>query len=215
MARLTHRSLAVVAVLATLSFLVAACGGGPAHNSVANLSKGKTTTTSQSSSPAATGGGGGGQASSGGGPPAGGQMSMSIGGSYSQDLKFAECMRSHGMPDFPDPSANGTFSLNVGPNSPQFQTAQKACRKYMPKGAQPSPAEQAKMLAQALKFSQCMRAHGITDFPDPQSTNGGISIKIGGPSGSSSSNLNPNNPQFQAAQSACQGLMPGPKGGPK
>jgi hypothetical protein len=63
------------------------------------------------------------------------------------------------------------------------------------------------MLAQLLQYSECMRSHGITDFPDPQSSNGrvGISIKAG-----PGSDLNPNNPQFQAAQKACQKFLPGP-----
>jgi hypothetical protein len=52
-----------------------------------------------------------------------------------------------------------------------------------------------------------MRSHGITDFPDPQSTNGrvGFSIKAG-----PGSDLDPNDPQFQAAQKACQKFLPGP-----
>ena len=49
-----------------------------------------------------------------------------------QALKFAACMREHGVPNFPDP----TFSHgNIGqrgfdPNSPQFQAAQKACASF-------------------------------------------------------------------------------------
>ncbi|HYA44852.1 MAG TPA: hypothetical protein VED59_04535 [Acidimicrobiales bacterium] len=59
-----------------------------------------------------------------------------IGASYSQELKFANCMRRHGEPNFPDPSANGggiTFSMRgVDPNSRQFQRAQVACQKLFP-----------------------------------------------------------------------------------
>ena len=61
----------------------------------------------------------------------------------------------------------------------------------------------------ALKFSQCMRAHGIKDFPDPQQTGQGVGISIHGSPGS---DLNPNNPTFTAAQKACQhfiGTAPG------
>ena len=61
-------------------------------------------------------------------------------------------------------------------------------------------------MAQALKFSQCMRSHGITDFPDPQSQpGGGISISLHASPGS---NLNPNGALFQAAQKACKGFAP-------
>jgi hypothetical protein len=72
---------------------------------------------------------------------------------------------------------------------------------------------QAKALAQMLKFSACMRAHGLPDFPDPTTAaDGGIQLSIGGKKGSG---LNPRSPIFQAAQKACQSVMPGPpiKGG--
>jgi len=48
-------------------------------------------------------------------------------------LKFAGCMRSHGISDFPDPAGNGFEFLppaGFDPHSPQVQAAQQACRKY-------------------------------------------------------------------------------------
>jgi hypothetical protein len=59
-----------------------------------------------------------------------------------QMLKFAQCMRSHGVPKFPDPtvSPNGGGKLTIAPSSGidpksrQFQAAQKACRKFTPGG---------------------------------------------------------------------------------
>jgi hypothetical protein len=206
-----------MSVLASLSFFVAACGGGPAHNAVASLGQGNTTTTAQSGAPAGQSPAGGGQSPSGGaggGGPSGGGVSASlrIGGSYTDDLKFAECLRSNGMPNFPDPSANGTFhitsSSGAAPGSPQFEAALKACRKFTPNGgAPPSPAQQAKALAESLQYAECMRSHGITDFPDPQSSNGRVGFSIQATPGS---DLNPNNPLFQAAQNACEKLLPGP-----
>jgi hypothetical protein len=55
-------------------------------------------------------------------------------GSNTQAVKFSECMRSHGEPNFPDPAANGSFTLPSGMNaeSPQFQSAEKACQSLMP-----------------------------------------------------------------------------------
>jgi hypothetical protein len=49
-------------------------------------------------------------------------------------LKFAQCMRSHGEPNFPDPASNGSITLPQGmdPESTQFQNAQKACQSLMP-----------------------------------------------------------------------------------
>jgi len=213
--KLTNRRAAVMSVLASMSFFVAACGGGPAHNGVASL--GKTTTSAQSGALGAHSPAGGGQSPSaggGGGAPSGGGVSatLRLGGSYTQDLKFAECLRSHGLPDFPDPSSNGTFHITSSsgavPGSPQFEAAQKACRKFTPNGgAPPSPAQQARMLAQSLQYAECMRSHGITDFPDPQSSNGRVGFSI---TASPGSDLNPNNPRFQAAQTACEKLLPGP-----
>jgi hypothetical protein len=52
-------------------------------------------------------------------------------------LKFARCMRTHGLPDFPDPTTNGhgiQINFPVDPSSPQFQSALKACRAVAPPG---------------------------------------------------------------------------------
>lgn len=122
--------------------------------------------------------------------------------------KFASCMRSHGVPNFPDPSAQGgisiTPSMGIDPGSAQFQAAQSACQKDLPQGTAPSPAQQAKMQAAALKFSACMRSHGEPNFPDPTFTNDGIALKIDARSG-----IDPSSPQFQNAQQACQKDLPG------
>jgi hypothetical protein len=134
---------------------------------------------------------------------------MRTGGSYSQDLALAECVRSHGLPNFPDPGPNGTFQLNgseYAASSPQFQNAQKECRKFVPNGgASPPPAQQAKILAQLLRFSECVRSHGITQFPDPQSVNGNVRLVF-----TPSMGIDPNSPQFQAAETACQKFNPIP-----
>jgi len=54
----------------------------------------------------------------------------------SQALAMARCMRSHGVPNFPDPKfrsgPNGGVGVELGgsgidPNSPAFQAAQKDC----------------------------------------------------------------------------------------
>ncbi len=119
-------------------------------------------------------------------------------------LKFAACMRDHGMPNFPDPNSQGGVTLNnVDPSSTIFTDAQKACVKYAgASGKPPSPAQLQQHLADALKFAKCMRSHGITDYPDPTvGANGAIGTSIRAGRGS---NLNPNNPQFQKAQKACQ-----------
>jgi hypothetical protein len=126
-------------------------------------------------------------------------------------VKFAQCMRTHGEPEFPEPT-EGNIEIHSqnghGPNpeSSQFKAAEKACSKYAPSKVAPSPAQQAKIQEQALKFSECMRSHGVPNFPDPKFSGGGtrVTLKAGGSSG-----INPSSPQFQAAQKACQSNLPG------
>jgi len=57
---------------------------------------------------------------------------------------------------------------------------------------------------QALKYSNCMRANGVAEFPDP-SAGGGISLTPA---------LDPQSPSFEHAQQACAKLQPGGSGGP-
>jgi hypothetical protein len=46
-----------------------------------------------------------------------------------QSVKLAKCMRSHGVPNFPDPNAHGAFDFTgINMTSPQFQSALKTCR---------------------------------------------------------------------------------------
>ncbi len=101
-------------------------------------------------------------------------------------ISYADCMRSRGVPNFPDPSTSGgsvSFTLKsssgINPASPAFHAAQTACGQLLPGGApasgQPSAATEAQMLA----ISECMRAHGVSGFPDPTTT------PPGSPAGSS------------------------------
>jgi hypothetical protein len=125
------------------------------------------------------------------------------------ELAYSQCMRAHGITHFPDPNAQGDISLNAGPgtgldpSSPQFKAADNACKSLLPPRRAMSPAQQAKARAQSLKYARCMRAHGISDFPDPDSQ-GGIALKP-----SPGGDLDPNNPLYQAADKACQHYQPG------
>jgi hypothetical protein len=83
-------------------------------------------------------------------------------------LAFTQCMRSHGVPNLPDPSGQGGFQIpaSVNPASPAFQAAQATCKKLMPGGGPPAHAsEQQKQ--HLVATAQCMRTHGVPDFPDP------------------------------------------------
>jgi hypothetical protein len=206
------RALVAVAILAAVGILVAGCGGSSNSPGVATVS---TTNTSTGDSSTSTSDGSGqvaGPPVSAGAPGGGAQSGFAIQSSDPQKaLKFSECMRANGVANFPDPNGQGVIQgSGIDPNSPAFEKAQQKCAKYMGrKGGAPSPAQQAAMEAAALKFSQCMRSHGVADFPDPTFGSGGaVRISIGGP-GKSSSGLDPNSPIFQKAQQTCGSLLPG------
>jgi hypothetical protein len=130
-------------------------------------------------------------------------------GSTPTAAAYSACMRSHGVPSFPDPNAQGKLYLKVtkgsalNPNSPQFQAAAAACKALAPR--QTTSASNAQLSGQGLQFAACMRSHGEPNFPDPQVSNGHFMMSL--PKGS-----DPNSPQFQSAMQACRTLMPG--GGP-
>lgn len=93
--------------------------------------------------------------------------------------RYAACMRDHGVSDFPAPQVHvspGRVAIqqvvkSSFVNSPQFRTAQKACRSIMPGPGNQSPAQLAQQQRArerlALAFARCLRAHGLTGFPDP------------------------------------------------
>ena len=124
-------------------------------------------------------------------------------------LGLALCMRARtASRTFPNRRRRvGSRSLSSGdrsdldPASPRFQAAFSACRSVIGI-TPPTPAQQAAQLAQALKFAKCMRAHGVTNFPDPGS-GGGLQFN-------SSSGLNPNDPVFQSASKTCSSGGRGP-----
>lgn len=54
-----------------------------------------------------------------------------------QELKFARCMRAHGVPGFPDPSSDGGLTIpnSVDENSSTFQAADSACQSLLTGGS--------------------------------------------------------------------------------
>lgn len=88
-------------------------------------------------------------------------------------LAYAQCMHSHGVPNFPDPTSSGEIPKDkIAPlvGTPQFQAAQSACQHVMPAdglGPQEPALPTRTRLADALAFARCMRARGFASFPDP------------------------------------------------
>ena len=81
-------------------------------------------------------------------------------------VKFSECIRAHGVADFPDPDAKGEYQYGVSVSPAVWQRATTACKDLQPPGTLSSK-RTPKQQSTALKFAQCMRDHGVKDFPDP------------------------------------------------
>jgi hypothetical protein len=99
-------------------------------------------------------------------------------------VAFSRCMRSNGMPNFPDPERVGGRSLKLtvqrlAASNPRFQAAQRACNHLLPNGgggSQETAQQTRTQLADMLSFARCMRSHGVTRFPDP--TAQGLTVEM-------------------------------------
>lgn len=85
-------------------------------------------------------------------------------------LEYSVCMRSYGVPGFPEPTINGAHvSLNIsddaGASPAVFQTAEKACARYSIAARPGSPP--AYYVKELLAGAECLSAHGVSGFPDP------------------------------------------------
>jgi hypothetical protein len=100
-------------------------------------------------------------------------------------VAYSHCMRSHAVPNFPDPGSNGVIpkadSQQLGVSSSQLQTAQRDCQSLYPTtgGSFQQQAQQCyvagdcppaivqQVLTQLRKLARCMRSHGVPNWPDP------------------------------------------------
>jgi hypothetical protein len=140
--------------------------------------------------------------------------SSNAGASGGPLLKLAECMRSHRVPNFPDPGANGGGLLipnDINTQAPAFQSAQKACASLGSGGSGPGSSSESREVAM-FALAKCMRKHGVPNFPDPTHSppppgsgnvigSGGVYLALG-PGGSSQS------PAFKRAAAACGFRLP-------
>jgi hypothetical protein len=125
---------------------------------------------------------------------------------YQKELAYSQCMRGHGEPGFPDPQPNGALLINGRQdhlNGALMNSANKACQHLLPNGGVMTAAQKQQALNHLLKFSACMRAHGLPNFPDPTLANGGVGLRF-----SPGDGIGLSSSVFQAAQRACQKLMP-------
>jgi hypothetical protein len=112
---------------------------------------------------------------------------------------YAQCIRDNGVPDFPDPAANGQLRgpAHEKESDPKFKAAQEKCRNLAPGGehqrSDPATVEQMR------EFSQCMRDNGLPDYPDPDPDG-----RVRGPG-----HEQQDNPTFRAAMEKCRQKLPG------
>jgi hypothetical protein len=88
--------------------------------------------------------------------------------SRSGGIAFADCMRAHGIANFPDSSGGGIQIPDaINPQSPRVQSAQKLCLKLLPSGGPDGGQASESQKLHMLGMSECMRKHGVPTFPDP------------------------------------------------
>jgi len=125
-------------------------------------------------------------------------------------LAYSSCVRSHGVPSFPDPASSGGIpkesSQQLGVSLSVLEAAQGACQHLIPAGQSLSGQHRQTVTAQQqeyyLKAATCMRSHGITNFPEPVFSGGQVEfpqlqrlVDVG-------------SPQFTRAYHVCQKLIP-------
>jgi hypothetical protein len=134
--------------------------------------------------------------------------SPSAGSTAAKAVAYTQCMRSHGVPEYPDPDSSGQLQKigsgqQVGVSDAQLTTASNACQSLWPYQAL-TQAQQQQELTEDLKFAQCMRSHGVPTLPDPVATNGQVEFVIS----VSKDGFNPRSPQILAKARACQHVLP-------
>jgi hypothetical protein len=109
--------------------------------------------------------------SSGAGPAGSHGTGAAAQSSSSPDTEIAgivACYRAHGDPSFPDPvydPSDGRWHFAASPGSAPLST-QQACRHLFPQASASPPVPQAQF-QQLVKYADCMRQHGVPNWPDP------------------------------------------------
>jgi hypothetical protein len=151
----------------------------------------------------------GGSLSSGGSPSAGGTANARSAGARS--LGYSRCMRSRGVPEYPD--ATGSDALpdglpkvspqELGVSNAQYQAAQQACAHLLPNGGRLTQTASQQDLRAMLGFARCMRSHGVPGWPDPTNGSAGWGFNLVHVQG-----FNPNSSQINQQMSECARRLP-------
>jgi hypothetical protein len=176
-----------VLTLTASTLFFAGCGGNAKTSSVASLATGASVITGVTATASA---------STSARPP------------VQRLVAYSACMRAHGIRDFPDPSSQGNLVIapndNINPASPQYERAQKACRRLSPEGSGGNgmtPAEHAIALAALTRYVDCIRRHAIPMANPFSGPNGGVGIVL-------PRDVDPSSQQYKRADATCKHLLP-------
>jgi hypothetical protein len=144
------RKLGPLAAFATVALIGAGCSNGSAENGnpATGTASSPGTTSSASSTRTAS---------------SGADKKLTA---RDKAVKFAECIRAHGVRDFPDPNEKNEFDYGVSVTPAVWTRATTACKDLQPPGTL-SGKRTPKQQSGALRFAQCVRDNGVKDFPDP------------------------------------------------
>ena len=167
----------VVAVTVGLLLLTAACGSGTSSSS--------TSSTSGTSSSGTRG----------------------VPAAYASDqLGLARCLRAHGVPNYPDPNASGQEPPGAKQLTftPQGQTAVGACSYWGHRIDNAVAAQNQAVVGEYVRFAECMRAHGLPNFPDPVTAERRVEFVLS----ASQDGFDPHSPQVLAKAHQCERVLP-------
>jgi hypothetical protein len=119
-------------------------------------------------------------------------------------LAFARCLRSNGLPNWPDPTGSGAFDKSklrqTGYSVSQVRAVEDGPCKHLLPASPAAPTITAADRADYLEAAACMRSHGFPNFPDPTFQNG---VQTNVPS-----SINQDSPPFKSAATICTKLIP-------
>ena len=174
-------------VLLGVALVAAACSSAPPGLGVAGAADGATTTAASTNN----------------------QPPKDSAANAAAMLSYSQCMQSHGVsrtsPTRTPRDRSSCKGARAAISTPTTRPSRRPTRHASRRCRLRPRANRRRRCATPSGVSQCMRDHGIKDFPDPSSSGGRISMSINGSAGS---DLNPNDPLFQAAQKACMPNAP-------
>lgn len=125
--------------------------------------------------------------------------------SYRQAVAFADCMRSHGVSNFPDPGAGARSAIQstINAQSPAYRSATRACAKLQPSPSVPHNLSERSEL-HLVAAAKCMRQHGVS-MADPKFRGPYITLDV-------PDQTTMRSPAFQHAEKGCHYPLPNPAG---